>query len=294
MRVGRGVRARIPWWCQLALVLVCSQFGLRRASAQSEAGGASVAGVVRDTSGAVVARARVSVTSEDGGWSREGTTTGAGLYAFLRLPPGMYTVTVAGAGFETFRRAGLELAVGARATVDVVLLPAGVTETVKVSAPSPLVDTARTSAGSTLKERVVRNLPINGRNFLDFTLLTPGVVRDPRAGDLAIAGQRGPANSGLVDGSDANSAFWGQSVGRAGFRNPYSFSMDAVQEFQVNTSSYAPELGRATGGVINVVTKSGTNDLSGAGFWFFRDRALNANTFFRNRAGLPKPGSGSV
>jgi outer membrane receptor protein involved in Fe transport len=263
--------------------------GLRGAYAQSEAGGASLAGVVRDTTGAVVTQAHVSVTSEDGGWSRDGTTTTAGLYAFLRLPPGMYAVTVASDGFQTFRRTGLALAVGSRVTVDVVLAPVGVTEAVTVSVPTPLVDAARTSVGSVVNARAVRNLPINGRNFLDFTLLTPGAVRDPRLGDLAIAGQRGPANSMLVDGSDANSAFWGQSVGRAGFRNPYSFSMDAVQEFQVNTSSYAPELGRATGGVINVITKSGTNDLSGTGFWFFRDRALNANTFFRNRTGLPKP-----
>jgi outer membrane receptor protein involved in Fe transport len=258
------------------------------AYAQSEAGGASVDGVVRDPHGAVVAQAHVSVTNEEGGWSREGTTTRAGLYAFLRLPPGTYTIAVTSAGFETFTRTGLELAVGSRATLDVVLSPAGVTESLTVSAPSQLVDTARTSVGANVKERAVRNLPINGRNFLDFTLLTPGVVRDPRLGDLSIAGQRGPANSVLVDGSDANSAFWGQSVGRAGFRNPYSFSMDAVQEFQVNSSSYAPELGRASGGVINVITKSGTNDLSGTGFWFFRDRSLNANTFFRNKAGLPK------
>jgi hypothetical protein len=85
---------------------------------------------------------------------------------------------------------------------------------------------------------------------------------------------------------DANSSFWGQSVGRAGFRNPYSFSQDSVQEFQVNTNAYAAEFGRASGGVVNVLTKSGTNQLHGTGIWFFRDRAMNANTFFNNRAGI--------
>ena len=131
---------------------------------------------------------------------------------------------------------------------------------------------------------------MNGRNFLDFTLLTPGVVRDPtRSGDISFGGQRGTSNSLLVDGADSNNTFYGQSTGRAGTgRSPYSFSEDAVEEFQVNTNNYAAEIGRAGGGVINTITKSGTNGFHGDGFWFFRDKALNANSWDNNALGRPK------
>ncbi len=152
-----------------------------------------------------------------------------------------------------------------------------------VDAAVPIVETERSQTSTTVGERAIANLPVNGRNFLDFTRLTPGVVNDPtRAGDLAFGGQRGTANSLLVDGGDSNSVFFGQAVGRTGYR-PYSFSEDAVQEFQVNTNDYPAEIGRAGGGVINVVTKSGTNAVHGSAFEFYRDRALNANTFTNNR-----------
>jgi hypothetical protein len=135
-------------------------------------------------------------------------------------------------------------------------------------------------------ERAVRELPVNGRNFLDFATLTPGVVRDPRAGDLSFGGQKGTLNSIQIDGVDNNNLFFGQSLGRTGSgRAPYQFSQDAVQEFQVNTNSFSAEFGRAAGGAINVVTKSGTNEFHGAAFDFFRDRSLNANTL-RFDAGL--------
>src|SRR5262249_37932305 len=117
-----------------------------------------------------------------------------------------------------------------------------------------------------------------GRNFIDFVLLTPGVNRDARLGDLSFAGQRGTLNSLTVDGTDNNNTFFGQTLGRTGSgRAPYQFSQDAVQEFQVNTNGYTAEFGRAGGAVINVVTKSGSNAFHGTAFEFFRDRALNAN-----------------
>ena len=136
-----------------------------------------------------------------------------------------------------------------------------------------------------MDEQSIVGLPVNGRNFIDFTVLTPGVVRDPtRGGDLSFGGQRGTNNSLLVDGGDANNLFYGQATGRTGFR-PYAFSEDAVLEFQVNTSSFPAEVGRASGGVINVVTRSGSNAVHGTAFEFFRDKGLNANTFINNRTG---------
>ena len=128
-----------------------------------------------------------------------------------------------------------------------------------------MVETSRSQTSTVVNQKAIADLPINGRNFLDFAVLTPGVVRDPsRGGDLSFGGQRGTANSLTVDGSDANNVFFGQSTGRAGTgRSPYSFSQDAVQEFQVSANGYAAEVGRAGGGVINVITKSGTNDWHG-------------------------------
>src|SRR5213079_3691340 len=115
-----------------------------------------------------------------------------------------------------------------------------------------------------------------GPNFLDFVLLTPGVTRDVRTGDISFAGQRGTLNSLVVDGADNNNTFFGQTTGRTGSgRAPFQFSQDAVQEFQVNSNGYSAELGHAGGAVINVITKSGTNSFHGSAFEFFRDRGLN-------------------
>src|SRR5256885_14019840 len=166
-------------------------------------------------------------------------------------------------------------------------------ETVQVSAEAPVVETTGSSMSATIGDRQIANVPTNGRNFLDFTLLTPGVVRDfTRGGDLSFAGQRGTLNSLTVDGTDNNNTFFGQTLGRTGSgRAPYQFSQDAVKEFQVNSNSYSAEYGRAGGAVINVITKSGTNDFDGSLFDFYRDkkyRSLDYLNLVREQAtGVP-------
>lgn len=232
--------------------------------------------------------ANVSATNEETGLHREIQTNETGLYNIVRLPVGRYTLGVEKPGFKTVRRSGLLLRVGAQATLNVTLELGAVQEAITVTSEVPIVEATRSQTSTTVNERAVSDLPINGRNFLDFAILTPGVNRDPRGGDLSFGGQRGTANSLLVDGGDGNNLFFGQSSGRAGTRNPYSFSQEAVQEFQVKTSGYDAETGRAGGGVINVVTKSGTNQVHGNGFWFFRDRAMNANTFINNSRRIEK------
>lgn len=271
-------------WDNLLLAFLFSSM----AFAQSEVGGASLNGTVTDPSGAIVAAAKLTVTNAGTGLVRTIESSDAGLYNFGRLPVGTYDLAVEAKGFKTARRTGILLAIGAVATVDVKLEVGGTQETVSVSAEVPVVETARSQTSTAVNEKAVRELPINGRNFLDFVTLTPGVTRDPRGGDLSFGGQRGTSNSLLVDGGDSNNTFFGQSAGRAGTRNPYSFSQEAVQEFQVNTSGYAAETGRAGAGVVNVVTKSGTNDYHGNVFWFFRDKAMNANTFFNNARNIIK------
>ena len=257
-------------------------------TAQSESGSSSLNGTVSDASGAAVPAARVTVTNPDTGFTRSTTSNESGLYTIVRLPVGRYDLVVDKAGFSTARSTGITLQVGGVATIDVPLQVGNAQQEVTVSGEAPIVETTRSQTSTTVTERQVRDLPVNGRNFLDFTLLSPGVVRDPRGGDLSFGGQRGTSNSLLIDGADANNAFFGQSLGRVGVRNPYSFSEDSVQEFQVNTNAYAAEFGRAGGGLINVVTKSGSNTFHGGGFEFFRDRGLNANTFINNSRGLPK------
>jgi outer membrane receptor protein involved in Fe transport len=171
----------------------------------------------------------------------------------------------------------VRVTVGSRVPLDVTLPVGGATATVTISAPVPLVETTQTAVSTTINQTSIDNLPINGRNFQDFATLSPAVVRDPRGGDLSVGGQRGTFNSVQVDGVDNNNTFFGQAFGRGGVRPPYQFSEESVQEFQVNQNGFSAEFGRAGGAVINVVTKSGTNDFHGGAFLYFRDEALNAN-----------------
>ncbi len=279
---------KLALWVTGVCLLTSSVF------AQSEIGGATLNGTVTDPSGAAVPGAKVTAVQTSTGLTRTTETSSAGLYSIPALPVGSYDMSVEANGFKAAKLAGVPLAVGAVATVDLHMEVGATSETVTVSAETTAVETTRSQTSTAVNSESVSSLPINGRNFLDFTLLTPGVVRDPsRTGDLSFGGQRGTANSVQVDGTDSNNVFFGQSTGRAGTgRNPYSFSQDAVLEFQVDASTYSADTGRAGGGVINVVTKSGTNDWHGTAFEFYRDRAMNANTWANNHAnggkGLPK------
>lgn len=239
---------------------------------------ASIEGIVVDQSGAIVPGAKLTATNEATGFQFHAASDANGLFTFPVLPVGTYTIEVEHTGFATVTQKQLALTVGARLNLTLTLAVAGHTTTVSVTGAAPVVETTRSQVSSTVDDLSVENLPTNGRNFLNFTLLTPGVTYDTRGGDISFAGQRGTLNSLIVDGSDNNNTFFGQSLGRTGSgRAPYQFSQDAVQEFQVNSNSYSAEFGHAGGAVINVVTKSGTNQLHGTGFEYFRDRSLNAN-----------------
>jgi outer membrane receptor protein involved in Fe transport len=270
------------------LPLLCLLVSISTLSAQSEVGGATLNGTIVDPSGAAVVGAKVTAREQRTGFERSTTSSDAGLYSLLRLPVGVYELSVEQKGFQLTKRTQITLNVGAVVTLDVQLALGAAQEIVSVTADVPVVETSRSQTSNIVNERSVANLPINGRNFLDIAVSVPGVVRDPRGGDLSFAGQRGTANSLLIDGADGNNLFFGQSSGRQGVRNPYAFSQDSVQEFQINNSGYNAETGRAGGGVINVVTKSGTNDLHGGGFWFYRDKAMNANTFINNSRSIVK------
>ncbi|HJR07430.1 MAG TPA: carboxypeptidase regulatory-like domain-containing protein [Pyrinomonadaceae bacterium] len=264
---------RVLWLCA-SLALTASL-----AFSQSQATSGNIEGRVLDPNGAAVPGVNVTATNQQTGFEKTATSDEEGNYRIILLPPGTYKVVATGAqGFQPATLENAAVTVGGQTNLDITLGVGGASTTVDVSAEAPVVETTRTSVATTVNERDIENLPVSGRNYLDFATLTPGVVRDPtRQGDLSVGGQKGTFNSLQVDGADNNNTFFGQAFGRTGVRPPYQFSEESVKEFQVNQNGFSAEFGRAAGAVINVVTKSGTNSFHGGGFEYFRDESLNAN-----------------
>lgn len=257
------------------LILLCAA----SLFAQSQSTTGNIEGHVTDQNGAVVPNVSVNATNQDTGFSKTTTTNSEGVYVLPFLSPGKYKVTArATQGFQPAEYKNVTVTVGGKAVVDVTLSVSGTNVVVDVESTGETVETTRSSVSSTVSEKRIINLPTNGRNFLDFVTLTPGIVRDPtRQGDLAVGGQKGTLNSLQVDGASNDNTFFGQSSGRTGSgRAPSQFSVDTVKEFQVNQNGFSAEFGRAAGAVINVVTKSGTNRFTGNAFEYYRDEQLNA------------------
>ncbi|MDQ2978869.1 MAG: TonB-dependent receptor, partial [Acidobacteriota bacterium] len=258
--------------------------------AQSPTG--TINGNVMDGTGAGLPGAAVTVNNVDTGATKSAPSGATGNFTFPLLAVGRYTVSSELSGFATARVANVTVSIGSQEKVTLKMEIAGVQAAVTVSSEAPLIEATRSGVSSTVNERAIQNLPANGRNFIDFVLTTPGVVKDNfRVGDIVFAGQRGTLNSLVVDGGDNNNTFFGQALGRTGTgRAPYQFSQEAVKEFQVNSNSYSAEYGRAGGAVINVVTKSGSNELHGSVFYYYRDKRLNAKDYtdaFAGRAKAP-------
>lgn len=269
-------------------IILCFAVG---AFAQSQATTGNIEGRVVDQNGAAVPAAAVSVTNQDTGFGKTAATDGDGNFLFVLLPPGNYKVTASAKGFQNAEYTNVPVTVGGKTAVDVKLNVGGGVNTVDVTAEGEVIESSRSSVSSTINEKAVTNLPTNGRNFLDFATLAPGIVRDPtRAGDLAVGGQKGTLNSLQIDGTSSDNTFFGQSSGRIGSgRAPSQFSIDTVKEFQINQNGFSAEFGRAAGAVINVVTKSGTNQFRGSAFEYFRDEALNARNPNLVAAGRRRP-----
>jgi hypothetical protein len=265
--------------CVASILLMTTVAGTATVSAQTRATSADLSGVVYDSSEAVLPGVAVTVTNKDTGVTRTSFTDRDGRYAILALPPGTYRVRAELSGFAPQVLEDVALMLGSSVDVNFVLALAGVQEQVTVIVESPILDTHKTAVASVVSQQQIESLPINGRNFISFSLITPGVSTDrtPQQGasatsGLTFAGQRGRSNNITVDGVDNNDAAVGAV--RA------TFSQEAVREFQVLTNSYSAEFGKASGGVVNIVTKSGTNVLSGNLFGYFRDETLNAKEHF--------------
>ncbi len=245
----------------------------------------SLEGVVTDPSGAVVGDAVVHAIHL--GRSSVNTTSSDahGLFRFPILPPGSYELSVESPGFARFVQRNIELAVGAKVDLRIMLRVGGRSDSVVVSSDEPLVEATRTQFSSTVDARSIANLPLNGRNFLNLLLLTPAVAESSSGNGYNFEGQV-QISSLMVDGADHDSS-QAAPVGTAA-PNRYLFSQESIQEFQVNTNAYSAEYGRAGTAVVNVITKSGSNDLHGAAFWYFRDRGLNADSPINKLNGAPK------
>ena len=202
---------------------------------------------------------------------------------FLQLPSGSYRVTFTLAGFGTVVRDGISLTVGQSVNLTQQLSVSNLTEVVTVSG-TPVVETTRAAQASTLNQLTVENTPILGRKFEDLLTLTPGVsvVQGADGDEITFAGQKGIFNNISLDGGDFNNGFFGEQVG--GQRAPIDITLDAVKEFQVIASGAPAEFGRTAGGVVNVITKSGSNDLHGSAFYFQRLRGADRRTLGRHHA----------
>jgi hypothetical protein len=237
----------------------------------------NVEGVVADVSGAVLPGVTVLVRNVDTNVTRELVTDERGLYRAAALQPGTYEVSATLAGFSV-TPVTVVVQVGQTAPVDLRMRPAGVTETVSVVAETPLVDTRRTDVSSVVDQTSIQNLPINGRRWDSFVMLSPGVTNDGGFGLISYRGISGLYNNNMVDGVDNNQAFFSEARGRT--RAVYSISSSSIKEFQVGVSNMSAEFGRAAGGTVNAVTKSGTNTLSGEAFYFLRDKAFQSRDPF--------------
>ena len=246
--------------------------------AQSAGGVAGISGVVRDPSGAVVPGAKIVISSDAQGALRSLETNEAGLFTAPSLTPGPgYRVTVNASGFAAYELKDMTLQVGQNLDLRIALSMATSTTALEVVATAPLVENTKSDVSGVVDNRSIQDLPINGRRVDSFVLLTPGVSNDGSYGLLTFRGVAGQ-NSFLVDGTDTTEQFYNENAGRT--RIAAQISQDAVQEFQVVSSNYSAEYGRAMGGIVNTVTRSGTNNLHGTAYWFYRSTGFNARDPF--------------
>jgi hypothetical protein len=246
--------------------------------AQSTTNGA-INGTVNDSQGLAIPNANVSVENVGTGAKADMKTNGAGGFSFDVLQPGVYTVTITAANFAGYEQTGVTVEVGRASTLVVRMAVAGQKQTVQVSGEPPQVNTTDQAVAGNMGEVDISNLPTYQRRWSNFMLLEPAVTPDPDGyQDLDFRGINGYANNTTIDGGDNNQAFFSEERGRT--RIAYTVSLDSINEFQVNTSDYSPQYGRSAGGVINTVTKSGTNSFHGDAFYYFKDEYIGAQDPF--------------
>lgn len=245
----------------------------------------TLAGVITDESGGAVPGATVTVTSRDTQAARAVTTDADGRYRAAGLEPGTYDLAVELAGFQTARRTAIQLTLGQSFTLNVTIGVGRIEDVVTVSGEAPLIDTTRSSVSGVVDAQQIRELPLNGRDFSQLTLLQPGVLASPTTArqvdrgmgtQVSIAGARPNQISYQMDGTDVNF----QGNGSPGSAAGGALGVETVREFQVLINNYSAEYGRSSGGIVTAITRSGTNDFRGAAFEFLRDESFDAKNFF--------------
>ncbi|MGH9765749.1 MAG: carboxypeptidase regulatory-like domain-containing protein, partial [Blastocatellia bacterium] len=288
-----ATRSRIfGMWFRIAVVIyLILFFSSAPTPAQVESG--KIVGTVRDSTGGVLLGATVTLTNSETNIAKNTTTNGSGEYVITQLKPGTYSLRVEENGFKTAFQMGITVDVNQVARIDLTLVPGEVTEKVVVSAAEPLVDSQTSSIGQVIEERRVHDLPLNGRDFIQLTYLSPGVNQGPEGtvqqggipenergnGSVEVNGLMATNNNFLLNGFDNNEQQIGFEVIQP--------SIDAIQEFKVQTSNFGADIGKG-GAVVNVVLKSGTNSFHGSVFEFLRNSAMDAKNYFDDPT-LPIP-----
>jgi len=289
-------------WLKVAFVLMPLLALTLPAVAQGTPTG-TLYGYVLDPDHRVVPGTRIVIESANSGETHNAVSNSDGLYSVPALYPGPYSITVEKSGFKTIRQNGVVLETDQHARLDFALTVGSVTESIIVEGGTPLLNTSDATVSTLIGNEFVTNMPLNGRSFSSLINLTPGVVLTPsnqyEGGQFTVNGQRADANYFTVDGVSANlgTSTANLSQGGAGQLPVTSafggtsnlVSLDALEEFRIQTSTFAPEYGRTPGGQVSVVTKSGTNDFHGTAFEYFRNDVLDANNWFANHNHLAKP-----
>ncbi len=287
------MRVRLTVLCFATFVLF-----INTAPAQSPNG--TVSGIVLDPSGGIIASADVLIINGETGLQFAGKTNSEGFYVVPNIPPGTYRIQVSNIGFKTIIKPDIVIHVLDAIAINFTLPIGAASEIVTVQGGAAIINTENASVGTVIDRNFVESLPLNGRSFNTLLQLTPGVVVAPVSsgfehGQFSIAGQRTDANSFSVDGVSANFGVSSSaSVGQSGTGTAQAFSalggtsslvsVDALQEFRIETSSFAPEFGRSPGGQVILTTRSGTNEFHGAMFDYFRNTAMDANNWFNDEA----------
>ena len=287
------VRVRLIVLCFITLVLFIN-------TAPGQSANGTVSGIVLDPSGAVIAGADVLIVNDATAVQYPGKTNGEGYYVVPNIPPGTYRIQVSNSGFKTIIKPDIVIHVEDALAINFTLPIGAASEIVTVEGGAPIINTENASVGTVIDRNFVESLPLNGRSFNTLLQLTPGVVIAPvgpgQSGQFSIAGQRTDANNFSVDGVSANFGVGNlQNLGESGTGGSQAFSalggtsslvsVDALQEFRIETSNFAPEFGRTPGGQVILTTRSGTNDFHAGAFDYFRNTVMDANDWFANAAG---------
>lgn len=293
LRVNREKTPLCDWfWIASAIVILAL---ILSHSAEAQVATGDILGNVQDQTGSVMPKLSVSLLNIDTGQKQTTVTTESGDYTFTLLSPGHYTLTIAAPGFKKFVAGPITLSVGDRARIEAHLQLGAASETVEVASVAPALQADSASLGSVITPEAVQDLPLNGRNFVQLAQLAPGANEGPQDsiasgqrpddrrqnGSISVNGQPDLANNNLIDGIDNNDALLGVMGARP--------SIDAIAEFRVVTSLYPAEMGRTGGGVVNLITKSGTTQFHGGVFEFLRNDKLDGRDWFTKTGVSPKP-----